>query len=176
MTDRIDEEGLYALALTLPAETPPPGLRDRILASLAPTSRFESFIDEIARMIDLGQDAVRGLLAKIDSAAEWVAGPPPSRLIHLPYGPRLAQVDVGFVCVPAGASFPHHRHLGDEHVLVLQGSYVDTDGTTVGRGETAHKAGGSSHAFTVPAGPDLIFLVILTEGIEIDGYGRVGAD
>ena len=179
MTDRIDPmdgDALYALALTLPDEAPPPELRDRILASLSPTSRFESFIDEIARMIDLGQDAVRGLLAKIDNAAEWVAGPPPSRLIHLPYGPRLAQVDVGFVHVPAGASFPHHRHLGEERVLILQGSYIDSDGATVGRGQTAHKTAGSSHAFTVSPGPDLVFLVILTEGIEIEGYGPLGVD
>jgi len=176
MIDPLDEEGLYALALTLPAQAPPPELRDRILASLDPTSRFDSLVDEIARMIDLGKDAVRGLLAKIDTATEWVAGPSPSRLIHLPYGPRLAQVDVGFVHVPAGASFPHHRHLGDEDVLVLQGSYTDTGGATVSRGQTAHKPAGSSHAFTASPGPDLIFLVVLTEGVEIEGYGRVGAD
>ena len=171
--DSIDEEGLFALALTLPAETPPSGLRERILASLDPTSRFDAFVDEIARMIDLGKDAVRGLLAKIDDAAEWVAGPGPSRLIHLPYGPSLGEVDVGFVRVPAGETFPPHRHLGDERVLVLQGGYTDTDGATVRRGETAFKPAESSHAFTASEGPDLVFLVILKEGVDIEGYGRV---
>lgn len=169
----LDEEGLCALALALPPEEPPPGLRERILAALPRASRFETFLDRVARMIDLGTDAVRDLLAKIDDPAGWEAGPPPARLYHLPYGPALAGVDVGFVHVPAGAAFPHHRHLGEERVLVLQGGFLDSDGTIVRRGETSFKEAGSDHAFTALPGPDLVYLVVIVQGVEIDGFGTI---
>jgi anti-sigma factor ChrR (cupin superfamily) len=49
--------------------------------------------------------------------------------VHLVGGSATAGADVGFVRITAGTTFPPHRHLGEEHVLVLQGSYQDSDGT-----------------------------------------------
>src|SRR5262249_37134862 len=115
-----DGEAFAALAIALAPASPPAGLRERVLRSAADTSRFASLLDRTAEMIDLGTDAVARLVEKIDDAGAWGAGPKPARLIHLPYGPRLAGVDVGFLHLPAGTSFPHHRHLGDERALVLQ--------------------------------------------------------
>jgi hypothetical protein len=173
VTDELDGEALAALALSLPPEPPPPGLRERVLAALPQASRFDALVDRVAGMIDLGADAVRGLLAKIDDPAGWEDGPPPARLYHLPYGPALAGVDVGFVRVPAGAAFPRHRHLGEERVLVLQGGYVDSDGTVVRRGDVDPKPAGSEHAFTALPGTDLVYLVVLRAGVDIDGFGTI---
>ncbi|HKA88887.1 MAG TPA: cupin domain-containing protein [Haliangiales bacterium] len=172
LPDILDDEALVALALALPPETPPPELRARVLAALPRAARFDAFVERIARMIDLGADAVRGLLGRIDGAG-WEPGPPPARLLHLPYGPALAGVDVGFVHLPAGAAFPRHRHLGEERVLVLQGAYLDSDGTVVRRGDTAHMAAGSAHAFVALPGPDLVYLVVLEKGVDIEGFGTI---
>jgi anti-sigma factor ChrR (cupin superfamily) len=56
--------------------------------------------------------------------------------VHLTAGPR-SPADAGFVRVAAGTVFPLHRHVGDETVLVLQGSYSDSDGAVVRAGEQA---------------------------------------
>lgn len=156
-----------ALALALPAPPPPEWLRGRVLAAAVRHGRFESLVARVAGMLDVARDRARELLAQIDDAAAWVAGPGPSQLIHLPPGPRVAALNCGFVRVPAGEVFPPHRHLGDEHVLVLQGGYEDSDGATLHRGDEAFKPGGSEHHFTALPGADLVYLVVLANGIDI---------
>ena len=67
-----------------------------------------------------------------------------------------------------GCSYPAHRHVGLEEVLILQGGYRDSKG--------AHRAGeyilnepGSAHHPTAleDAGEDCIMLAIAHGGIEI---------
>ena len=148
-----DGEALAAAALALPPAAPPASLRARLLASAAaePAARFSRFLDRLAAMIDLARDKVAELVARIDDDAPWVSGPAGTMLFHLPSGPRLEAQNVGFVRLPAGASFPQHRHDGWERVLCLQGSFVESDG--------------SEHSFSVLPGPDLVFLAILQRGI-----------
>src|SRR5262249_1449068 len=86
-------EEIYAqLPLALPAPPPPPGLRARILRSVAGTTanRFESFVARIGALLDVAADKARELLTRIDDAGAWVDGPAGTRLIHLEVGPRVA--------------------------------------------------------------------------------------
>ena len=91
----------------------------------------------------------------------------------LPGGPACAAADVGFVRVAAGTTFPLHRHLGDEHVLVLQGTYVDSDGSHYRPGDLAFKPEGSSHEFTAGPDQDLIYVTVF-HGVEVPGIDLTG--
>lgn len=162
-------EALSALAVALPSPSPHPDLRTRLLASASGPARFAPFIDRLARMIDVAADAARELLASIDRPGAWLPSPAPNvLLIHLPGGPAVAGLDAGFVRIAAGTPFPLHRHIGDERVLVLQGSYRDSTGATVRAGEQTHMPAGSEHHFTAGPERDLIYAVVFG-GIEIGG-------
>jgi len=165
-------EALSALAVAAAPATPaapPPALRARLLASARGPARFAPFIDRLARLIDLAAEQARALLASIDRPDAWLPSPAPNvRLIHLPGGPAVAGLDIGFVRVAAGTDFPPHRHLGDERVLVLQGSYRDSGGATVRAGDQVHMPAGSEHHFSADPERDLIYAVVFG-GIEIGG-------
>jgi predicted ChrR family anti-sigma factor len=161
------DEIFASLPLALPPAAASRALRERILAAVAGESRFEGLVGRVAGMLDVAREGARELLGWIDDAARWIQGPGPSTLIHLPGGPAVAAANCGFVRVAAGATFPAHRHLGEEHVLVLQGGFEDSEGATLHRGDEAYKPAGSEHSFTALPGVDLVYLVVLTGGIEI---------
>lgn len=162
-------EALSALAVALPPARPPAALRARLLASTRGPGRFAPFIDRLARLIDVAADRARELLASLDRADVWQTSPAPNvGLVHLLGGPAVAGADVGFVRVAAGTMFPPHRHVGEEHVLVLQGNYLDSAGHRVGAGELVHMPADSSHHFTAGPEVDLIYAVVVG-GVEIDG-------
>lgn len=162
-------EAWAGLSLALPEVAPTDSVRDRLFASLDATSRFEAFVSKVAQLIDVTRDVARSLLNGIDSATRWEPGfTPDMRLYHLEAGSNLDNAIVGFVELKAGASFPPHTHLGIEHVMPVQGRLVDEDGTIYGPGDVATKQAGTSHYFDVPAdGPDLIYLAIVFEGVQI---------
>jgi hypothetical protein len=160
-----------ALPTALGDAAPPPTLRSRLLETVAsPIERFAPFQDKVADMIDLGVERARELLATIADKASWEPGPLPGvELIHFDGGPRVAHADVGFVRVPAGAHFPHHRHLGVERGMILCGSYRDSDGNWLRPGDIDEKQPGTAHSYDVSPDSDLVILVVLDQGIEIIG-------
>lgn len=163
-------EALSSLAVALMPVAPSPGLRDRLMASARGPARFAPFIDRLARMVDLTGERVQALLASLSQPGTWQPTPGPNvHLVHFDGGPAVAAADAGFVRVAAGTMFPDHRHVGDETVLVLQGSYSDSDGAVVRAGELAHKPTDTRHWFTAGPGEDLVYAVVVYGGIEIDG-------
>jgi anti-sigma factor ChrR (cupin superfamily) len=163
-------EALSALAVALPPAAPSPGLRDRLLASARGPARFAPFIDRLARLCDLAVDRAQALLASLSDPATWQASPGPNiSLVHFDGGPRVAAADAGFVRVAAGTPFPDHRHVGEETVLVLQGSFIDSHGTEVRAGDIARMSTDSRHHFMAGAGEDLIYAAVVFGGIEIEG-------
>lgn len=166
-------EVLSSLALALPPARLPPGLRDRLLASARGPARFAPFIDRLTRMVDLAGERVQALLASLAHPATWQPTPGPNvHLVHFDGGPACAAADAGFVRVAAGTVFPPHRHLGEETVLVLQGSYSDSGGAVVRAGDTVKMPQDSRHHFTAGPDEDLIYAVVVFGGIEIDGIPR----
>jgi anti-sigma factor ChrR (cupin superfamily) len=163
------EEVLTQLSLALPAPPPPPALRTRILDAALLGGRFDRFLGRVAALLDVTAARARELLALIDHAGVWRPGPAATSVIHLAAGARVAEANCGFVLVRAGAAFPEHRHLGSEHVLVLQGGFVDDTGRRFRPGDEDIATAGSSHAFTAEPGVDLVFLLVLEIGIEIAG-------
>lgn len=140
------------------------------MASARGPGRFAPFIDRLARLVDLAAARAQELLAGLSRPDVWQPSPGPNvHLVHFDGGPACAGADAGFVRLDAGTPFPEHRHLGDETVLVLQGSYLDSSGATVRAGDIVRMPKGSSHHFTAGPDEDLIYAVVVFEGIEIAG-------
>lgn len=162
-------EGFAALALALAPVAPRAALRERLLAAArAEGERFAPFAARLARLIDVTVERARELLATIVRPEAWQPLLPGVDLLHLAGGPAVAGADVGFVRVAAGRPFPEHRHLGDEHVLVLQGGYRDSSGEVFAAGALVDLPADSAHAFVALPEVDLIYAVVVG-GVEFPG-------
>ncbi|HRI11153.1 MAG TPA: cupin domain-containing protein [Nannocystaceae bacterium] len=165
-------EALEALALALPRPSPSPGLRDRLLASVAaPERRLAPFADRLAALFDVAVARASELLAALADPRAWKALSPGIGLVDVDGGPAIAGADVGFVRVEPGHTFPHHRHLGSERALILRGALVESDGRIFRAGDEARMEAESEHSFA--AGPDeaLVFAVVVF-GVDLPGYER----
>jgi quercetin dioxygenase-like cupin family protein len=162
-------DALDEMAEALSCIAPPVGAGgvERARAALAPRERFVGFEQAVGEIIDRSAEDARTVLTAIDDPGRWEAAPiPNAHFFHLEGGPATEGADVGFVRVDAGTEFPMHEHLGREVVLVLQGAVVDGDGTVFGPGAIDRRDAGTAHRFRAAPGPDLIYLVVVFEGVE----------
>jgi putative transcriptional regulator len=159
-------EALSALPAALPAEKPPARVRARLLASLDTVDRFAPFLDVLSRALDMTVAAVQALCARIDRRGDWEAGPAAGiALIHFRPGPRhAAAVDAGLVRMTPGTSFPHHRHLGPEWNMVLEGTLLDGARVYL-PGDVFLYDRQSDHLYSAGPGRDLV-MVAMHHGIE----------
>jgi quercetin dioxygenase-like cupin family protein len=166
--DRVTE----ALAVTArDTVVPPPSLRARLLQTLTSVDRFAPFVDELTRIFELPEATLRKLLARIDEH-EWETSLlgvelASAELFHFPVGPRLRETGAagGVVRIRAGATFPQHRHNGDELTFVLEGGYI-ADGRTYGPGATIPMSGGTEHHYQAAPERDLV-IIVLHRGITL---------
>lgn len=163
--------GLAQLTEALEPVAPPPALRDRLLADVPATGRFARFAEAAAKLLDLPLEHAKALLDRIQDPGLFSAEMPGVCFYWCEGGPAVANAVRGFIRVEAGVQFPEHEHMGDETVLVLQGSYVDSaTGRTIQVGETSVMEAGTSHEFYVPAnGPDLLKLSVTAHGLRVLG-------
>jgi quercetin dioxygenase-like cupin family protein len=152
-------------------ETPAASLRATLLGAAKVEGRLDRFASTVARMLDLPEDGARALLDRVARPDVWEEGLAPGvSLFHVSGGPRVEGHVTGFVRMPQGVIFPEHQHLGAEEVLVLQGSYVDgVTGIVYRPGDVIRMPAESRHDFRARAGPNLVYLVVLAEGVDIDG-------
>ena len=165
-----------SLALAATPVAPPPSLREQLLVAAGATAQptlaggFSRFAASVAALLDVTADRARALLAKISDPGSWVPGfAPEMSLYHLKGGPATAGLVVGFITLTRGATFPHHRHLGDEWGLVLQGRMLDEDGQVYRPGDTSMKLAETEHSFRAGDDEDLIYLALLRGGLEVGG-------
>jgi putative transcriptional regulator len=140
-------EALAASVETLPPLEPSPAVRSRLLDSLARAERFAPFFAQLERLLDLPVQAVRAVLARIDDAASWEPGMPGMELQHFEAGPRLSTADAGLVRLQPGASFPRHRHVGQELTFVLEGRMID-GGEIYGPGSLVERLADTVHDYS----------------------------
>jgi putative transcriptional regulator len=159
------QEGLAGSIAALPQLAPSSATRSRLLEALAGPDRFRPFFDVLTRLVDLPVDGLRAILARIDEAGGWEAGPLPTvQVVHFKGGPRVQALDTGLLRMAAGTRFPHHRHLGDEITVVLEGTL--RDGARVyGPGQVIEWRVGTEHDYAAGPGRDLVTLVVHS-GIE----------
>ena len=160
------EMGARADGATAPA---PAAGRSRLMEAIDHDERFSPFLDRVAAFFDLTAAAVKTLLDAVPGTDGWEAFPVPGvELMHVNGGPRVATVDVGFVRMAPGTSFPRHRHVGLEEGVVIQGAYREDDGAVVSAGDSFANPSDSEHGFTVISDVPMIFAVVVT-GVEIQG-------
>jgi quercetin dioxygenase-like cupin family protein len=160
-------ETLGAIGAGMPVVTPRPDARHSLISALDSSARFSPFVADLMRHLDMTKDGVRAVLAMIDDASRWEAGPFPGiSLIHFTAGPNTVAPDTGLVSMTRGTQFPQHRHLGYEVNYVLQGAIRDSDGTLYLPGQAIEKTPGTSHAYSVLDDVDLV-MVVVQAGFEM---------
>lgn len=153
----LDEEAFALVALMAPPVALAPEQKNRLMASVQGVSRFAPFQDRLCKILDLGQEALQKLLARIDGP--WEASPWPGvELLHLQGGPATLGADVGFVRIAPNTPFPYHDH-HHETVLILQGGLIDADGSIHRAGETLRRS--TPHHFQALPEEDLIYAVVV---------------
>ena len=119
--DDLDADLLLALVDEAPASL---GVRQALLTALA-GPWWAPFVRRAAALLDIDANETSALMAAMDDADRWLAGPGEGiELFHIDAGPAVAVAGAitGFVRLGPGAVFPHHRHVGFEDVLVLAGA------------------------------------------------------
>lgn len=162
-------EDIQADLLDLAAEpTPGASLRERILGGARSVERFEGFVARLSDFLDLSEGPTRALLDSIRASYTdaWQETSNGVRVKHFAGGPRHAEAHCGLVQIEPGASFPMHRHVGDEWVFVVQGEGREDDGTTWHPGDLLRNPADSRHAITSVGTEPLVFLAAAHHGIE----------
>lgn len=156
---------LQLLALALPPEPPPAELRARVLASVA-----GPLTDHAARLAEIyarTEPDMRALLERIDAGtARWRPLLPGIDLYPIATG--VPGREGSLLRVAAGQQFPHHRHLGDERLRVLQGSCTDSTGVVLGPGDELTHAADTAHSLQIHRGRPLV-LAYFGGGTELTG-------
>jgi hypothetical protein len=163
--------GLAQLSEALDSVAPAPDARARLIAEVPAKGRFEQFAEATAKMLDLGIEQAKALLDRLEDKSIFSDELPGISFFWCEGGPAVANAVRGFVRVKAGTAFPNHEHIGDEIVLVLQGTFVDTTrGITFHVGDSDTMKAGTSHEYLVPeGGPDLLKLSVTQAGLRAMG-------
>jgi putative transcriptional regulator len=167
------EEALALFAWSLPAEPAPAEARARLLDA---TRAEDPVLEKFARLFDLAREAAAALLGKLKTPEGWVPGPfPGMELYHFKAGPTLEGADTGLIRFPGNMTFPLHKHLGDELMLVVEGGFREVGGRHCGVGDQLTMAADTAHSFVMdPEG--CVAAVSLRIGIEVDGVGKLYVD
>ncbi|HEU0028978.1 MAG TPA: cupin domain-containing protein, partial [Kofleriaceae bacterium] len=131
--------------------------------------RFERFADRMASLFDVAVDRAREFLGLIERPASWEGPVPGIGLVHFDGGPAYAAADCGFIRLAAGATFPPHKHRGEEVSLILTGQLRDDTGRVFGPGDELVQDEGSAHTITAIGDEECIFAARAMNGIEIAG-------
>lgn len=168
-------DALSDVALSIPPQQPSRTGLTRVLTSIieeeqrdAPerAPRFGALTERLARFFEVTVERVNALVQLVDEPAAWSRGPAEGiKLVDIDVGGRFAAADVGFVLMAPEATFPHHRHVGGELVLVLEGAFIEDDGTVVRAGELQDLAANTRHSFKA-LGEGCILAVIIREGLD----------
>jgi len=163
-------------AFSGPVEAPPPDLRARLLSAATIEGRFDRFAARVARLLDVDEAEAKSALDGIGDSDNWHGGLVPDvTLYDVDGGPKVRNAITGFVRIPGGVTFPEHEHLGTEHTLIVQGSCVDHRGDVWRVGDLLVEEPGEPHVIEARPGPDLVFLVVIQNGVRI-GDVELGPD
>lgn len=139
---------------------PPPAVRERLLASVAPgATAFERFAPQVAELFTVTVDGARAALARLEDAAAWRPLLPGIDCIRVSGSKNPAEPQCAFVRVAPGATFPWHRHLGEERSFVLHGGAHLPDGRDLRPGDLLVVDESVEHDFVVEGDEPCIFAV-----------------
>lgn len=157
-------EALHLLAFTLPPIAPPPALRVRLLAAVA--GPVSAHAGALAAMFERPEPELRALLQAIERGTlAWSPAFPGVEHHAVVVAGRGGGRDCGLFRVAPGVLFPHHRHVGEERMRILQGSCSDDLGVVLGPGDEHSFAAGTAHTLRTHEGPPLV-LAYVSHGTE----------
>jgi hypothetical protein len=160
-----DVEELLSLYALGNAPAPSPEVKARLMASVG-GGRFEAFAARTGALFDVGLDRARELLGLIERTASWVPLAPGIAMVPLVGGPAVAAGHCAFLRLAAGATFPLHRHVGEEAAIVLAGRVRDAGGEH-GPGDGWTLAAGTRHELVGASDDDCICAVRALGGILV---------
>jgi len=147
---------------------PPPDLKDRLLSAARLEGRFDRFAARVADLLDVDEAKAKAILDGVGERDNWYGGLVPDVLLYdVDGGPRVRNAITGLLRIPGGVTFPEHEHLGTEQTLILQGSGLDHRGDIWRVGELVVEEPGEPHVIEARPGPDLVFLVVIQNGVRI---------
>ena len=155
--DELDPTVLDFLAGGLAPTMPGGSLRDALLGMAGGKQRFLPFLDRMMSLFDLSEERAGDELHSIDSGDEWGDLAPGVRFRDFEGGPAIGEAHGGLVRVEAGSKFPMHGHVGEEHMLVLQGEVEDDAGNRYQAGDTVVSADGTAHELRSVGDEDVIY-------------------
>lgn len=168
--DDFDDAALESLLSLVDTVDSASTSRQRLLDDAGYGNRLDRYKGVLSKVLDVEESKAAELLTGVDNTLQWGTEPGLDRLktVWVDGGPSVQNCIRGFVRLEAGASFPHHGHLGRETVIILQGHMVVDDGTVLYPGDVGSVEPGVEHSFSAMAGgPDLLYFVVAHEGIHI---------
>lgn len=144
--------------------TPRPAIKEQLLRGITGPDRFAPLWKKMADFVDLPVEAVRAVLARLESPEGWTPSVLPGLLqTDFVPGAKFAGCETGLVRLPAGFHFQKHTHEGHERVMVLQGRFRVVGSERVMQpGDVEEMPAGSTHAFDVEGDGECILVATLT--------------
>lgn len=139
-------------------------LYERVMESTRFGRPLPTFAGMVSQLLAIPTTRAVRLLADLAGDAAWRQGPAGYRIAPV-YGLERAGTTACFLRGPPGARFPRHRHLGWEHVFLLQGGFKEVGGDSHWAGEKVSRAPGTEHELVVLTGGDCI-LAAVSQGID----------
>lgn len=158
-------ESLADLSLAQPKVAPPKSLRDNLLGGLDRSAAlpYPGFARRLQRMYQFDEPQTQALLRMSADPARWEDQGLIS-LLHFDAGASLPGTHAGFMRLAPGVRFPRHRHVGEEHMLMLAGTLQEEDtGIIYHPGDSLRSTAGSEHAFSILPPHDGVFALLLYE-------------
>ena len=150
---------------------PPPGLRQRILQSIADTPRLVRFTEIVANMLDVSPEKARSYLAALDDPDQWQETPFDGvTRIPVEGGPQTFGAVAHFVRVEPGKVVPLHEHFGPEIGVFLQGRGRHDNGRFCEIGELDECATGTAHSVAGLPGVASVMLVVARGGVRFPDF------
>lgn len=168
--DQLDVRVLDALTRALEPTSPPAaGLRARLFGRIGGRDRYLPFLDRLITLFDLPEpETQREIDALTDPSAEWEALVDGCSFRDFEGGPALGEAHAGLIRLQPGATFPNHRHVGEERILLLQGRVRDTAGNEYRAGDTLVSADGTEHEMIAVGDEEVIYAAVVI-ALEFSG-------
>ena len=161
--DELDPDVLDALALGLPGRgRPSDAMRRRLFERAGGVDRFLPFLARACEVFDLPERETEDHLHSIDREDDWDELVPGVRFRDFDGGEKLGDAHAGLVRVDPGAAFPHHTHIGQESILILQGTIEDEDGTRWRAGDIIVSEDGTAHEMRAVGDKEVIYAAVVT--------------
>lgn len=144
------------------------GLR-RLLDATRTSTRFAPFLTRLAGLFQVSEETAERIAEACFDRSTWTTLLPGVAYLDVEAGPSLAGQRTGLVCITRGHTFPEHRHLGDETVLVLQGVLHDLrDDSHAAAGTCLRRGPEHVHAVHAEGDEDLVYAVVVPD-VELEG-------